>query len=379
MKRWVGSAPVLALSALVALSPFVAAQEATPSAQDSLSELRVIGVQTLETDLLFEETMVGGLSGIDYDAVNDQWIALSDDRSDFQPARMYTLDVSYTADSVEPVAVKSVVTLLQANGEPYPNAVVGGNIPDPESIRIDPVSGLLWYSSEGARSRVIDPFVAVATMDGEFVTQPNLPDQFDMETGVTAGPRENLVFEGLTFDVDGQSIWLSLEGPLYQDGPTATVDHGATTRISQLDRSGMMLSQYAYEMEPIPGPADAFFTTGVTEILAIDETRFLTIERTTVEDAAGVFNNYIKVYEIDITGATDIQSYGSTQGVEYTPVSKRLVLDVNAAEGVDYVDNLEAIAWGPDLDNGNRSLVIVSDNNFGETQITQFFAIEVLG
>ena len=378
MKRWSVSAPVLAFSAILAVSPLVVAQDATPEVDHSIGELRVIGVQTIENNTMVDETTVGGLSGIDYDAVNDRWVAISDDRSDQQPARFYNLDLNYTAEAFDPVTVQSAVTLLQANGQPYPNAAAGGNIPDPESIRIDPVSGLLWYTSEGARSRVIDPFVAVTTWDGAFVTEPALPDVFDMETGEVAGPSENLVFEGFSFSADGQSIWLSLEGPLYQDGPTATVEHGATNRITQLDRSGGVLAQYAYELEPIPGPADAFFTTGVTEILAIDETRFLTIERTTVEDANGVFNNYVKVYEIDTAGATDVKSFGWLQGSEYTPVSKRLVLDVNAAPGVDYVDNLEGITWGPVLENGNRSLVIVSDNNFGDTQITQFFAVEVV-
>jgi hypothetical protein len=365
------------MSALLAVSPLVVAQEATPAADVSIGDLRVIGVQTIENNTLVDETTVGGFSGIDYDAANDRWVVLSDDRSDQQPARFYNLDLEYTADAFEPVTVQSAVTLLQANGEPYPNAIAGGNIPDPESIRIDPVSGLLWYTSEGARSRVIDPFIAVTTWDGEFVAQPTLPDAFDMGTAEIAGPRENLVFEGMTFAADGQSIWLSLEGPLYQDGPTATVEHGATNRITQVDRSGAVLSQFAYDLEPIPGPADAFFTTGVTEILAIDETRFLTIERTTVEDASGVFNNYVKVYEIDTAGATDVKSMGWLTGTEYTPVSKRLVLDVNAADGVEYVDNLEGITWGPVLENGNRSIVLVSDNNFGDTQITQFFAIEV--
>ncbi|MEJ7838206.1 MAG: esterase-like activity of phytase family protein [Thermomicrobiales bacterium] len=116
----------------------------------------------------------------------------------------------------------------------------------------------------------------------------------------------------------------------------------------------------------------------MTEILAVGETKFLTIERTTVEDAEGGFNHDVKIYEIDIAGATDVKSFDWLQGVDYTPVSKRLVLDVKPAEVVDYVDNLETIAWGPELENGNRSLVIVSDNNFGDTQLTQFFAVEVL-
>jgi hypothetical protein len=53
------------------------------------------------------------------------------------------------------------------------------------------------------------------------------------------------------------------------------------------------------------------------------------------------------------------------------------VLDVSTAVGIDNVDNIEGIAWGPVLENGNRSLVLVSDNNFNDTQVTQFIAIEV--
>ncbi|WP_395016561.1 hypothetical protein [Dongia sp.] len=36
------------------------------------------------------------------------------------------------------------------------------------------------------------------------------------------------------------------------------------------------------------------------------------------------------------------------------------------------------MSFGPDLPNGHRSLVLVSDNNFNPLQITQFLAFEVL-
>lgn len=47
-------------------------------------------------------------------------------------------------------------------------------------------------------------------------------------------------------------------------------------------------------------------------------------------------------------------------------------------EGVT-LDNMEAMSWGPDLPNGNRSLVLVSDNNFNDSQRTLFMAFEVTG
>ncbi len=36
------------------------------------------------------------------------------------------------------------------------------------------------------------------------------------------------------------------------------------------------------------------------------------------------------------------------------------------------------MAWGPRLPNGRRSLVVVSDDNFNPSQVTQFAAFEFL-
>jgi hypothetical protein len=37
-----------------------------------------------------------------------------------------------------------------------------------------------------------------------------------------------------------------------------------------------------------------------------------------------------------------------------------------------YLDNLEGMALGPRLPDGSRSLLVVSDDNFKEAQMTQF-------
>ena len=36
------------------------------------------------------------------------------------------------------------------------------------------------------------------------------------------------------------------------------------------------------------------------------------------------------------------------------------------------LDNVEGMTFGPDLPDGRRTLVLVSDDNFSETQVTQF-------
>jgi len=39
------------------------------------------------------------------------------------------------------------------------------------------------------------------------------------------------------------------------------------------------------------------------------------------------------------------------------------------------IDNIEGMTFGPTLADGRRTLVIVSDNNFGAGQFTQFIVL----
>ena len=43
-----------------------------------------------------------------------------------------------------------------------------------------------------------------------------------------------------------------------------------------------------------------------------------------------------------------------------------------------YTDNIEGITLGPLLPNGNRSVILVSDNNFSPLQQTQFMLLELI-
>jgi hypothetical protein len=108
-------------------------------------------------------------------------------------------------------------------------------------------------------------------------------------------------------------------------------------------------------------------------VLAVDNTdpaHFLVAERSFV---TGV-GNKIRIYEVDTTGATDLASNHPISAA--TPVTKRLLLDL-ADLPLSSVDNIEGMAWGPDRLGGSRTLVLVSDDNFSETQVTQFVAVTV--
>jgi len=353
------------------------------SAADTVAQLRLIGEQRLPWRQMFGGTMVGGLSGIDYDAAHGDWVMISDDRSDHNSARYYRAHLHYDDQAFTSITLDAVVTLRQPDGSAYPSrkqhAKDGGVVSDLESLRVDPRDASIWYSSEGDVDLGLNPFVRRAAPDGRFQFELPLPPLFTVDKAKRFGPRDNQSFEGLSFAPDDNSLWVSLEGPLYQDGPVPDTGHGALNRITHFSRDGRVLGQFVYPLGALPAAPGKgkYADNGISEMLAISPTRLLTLERAGVENDAGVFHTYVRIYEIDTHGATDVSALQTLAGAPVRPVSKRLVLDLNAI-GLPKVDNLEGMAFGPRLPNGRASLVLISDDNFSDKQVTQVLVFEVL-
>ncbi|MGW4521277.1 esterase-like activity of phytase family protein [Amycolatopsis sp. NPDC004378] len=348
--------------------------------------VRLLGEQIVPNSLLFQGTVVGGLSSIDYDPRTGGYALICDDRSAINPARFYTATFPVSAKGVGPVTFTGTKPLLRPDGTPYPPLTQNDPAKpqneqtiDPEELRVDPWTGDYYWSQEGERTAttLIDPSIREARRDGKYVRDLPIPANEKMTP--TAGPRQNLVLEGITFTGYGSLLASEVEGPLLQDGPESTRTTGGVSRITLQSRFGPVLAQYAYPQEPIfasPVPAGAFATTGVSSMLAVDQadpTKFLMMERSFV---TGV-GNKVRVYEIDTKGATNVLNVKSLAGAKNVkPVKKRLLFDA-ADLGLSTVDNLEGMTWGPKLPGGERSLIIVSDNNFSATQVTQFAAVAV--
>lgn len=353
------------------------------SAPDTIAQLRLIGEQHIPWHQDFQGTMVGGLSGIDYDARHGDWVMISDDRSDHNPARYYRAKLHYDDQAFSSVELTAVKTFLQPDGRPYPSRKeyerVGGIVSDLESLRVDPQDGSIWYSSEGDVKLGMNPFVRRAAPDGRFQYELPLPPLFNVDKAERFGPRDNQSFEGISFAPDGKTLWVSLEGPMYQDGVVPDPTHGAFNRITHFGRDGQVFGQYVYPLGAIPAaPGQGKYAdNGISEMLSVGPTRLLTLERSGVENDAGVFHTYVRIYEIDTRGATDVSSLPTLAGTTFQPVSKRLVLDLNAIN-LPVVDNLEGMAFGPVLPNGHASLVLISDDNFSNKQVTQLLVFEVI-
>lgn len=367
----------LASLAVVALC---AAAAPMVTADDGLTvfELEDRGTTSFATGFAFGSTEVGGLSGITYDSNRGVYYALSDDRSQIDPARFYTLEIDLSDGFLDAgdITFLAVTLLTDENGATFPPLSL-----DPEGIfLVRP--GQLYISSEGdaSASPPIDPFVNRFNLVGRQNRALPVPGKFLPDEAGTTGIRLNLAFESLTATPDRRQLVTATESALQQDGPAADVGQPSLARILQYDlRNKQPEAELVYVVDPVPevpNPPGAFRVNGLVELLALDdEGTFLALERAFSVGRG----NTVVLYEISTGGATDVSDeetlFPGGSMVDFDPVSKRFLLDF-ADLGL-IPDNLEGLAFGPPMADGRLPLVVVSDNNFNPAQETQFILLAV--
>ncbi len=364
---------IVAMSAALGIGlGIVPAAAAPPSEIGSTTAPRFAGEEILPTGLMFEGTEVGGLSGLTYDAVRAVYYAISDDRSQLAPARFYTLTIDLSDGSLDDgdVTVVDVTTLRDPRGRPFPPLSL-----DPESIALT-ADRTLVITSEGDASQLIAPFVREFGLSGRQRANLPVPGYYDPVADGTVGVRNNLAFESGGFSPSGEFYFTGTENALAQDGPVATVTTASPSRLLRYDSDGRLDREFVYVVEPVPEPAvpaEGFSVNGLVDVLPVGPTRLVAMERSFAE---GVGND-ARLYLVETARATDVRGLPALPddlaGVQV--VGKTLLFDLDAL-GLT-LDNLEGLTLGPVLPDGRQTLLIVSDNNFSPTQVTQFLAFTV--
>ncbi|NOT76224.1 MAG: esterase-like activity of phytase family protein [Cyclobacteriaceae bacterium] len=355
------------------------------SGRTTISSLKFLGEYEVPYNQNFKGTTVGGLSGIDYDSENQIYYLISDDRSAIHHARFYTAKIFVSRKGVDSVRFVNVQKMLQQNGSTYPNSKQDPkNTPDPESIRYKADSKQLVWTSEGERiisengSILSDPAITVMDIDGKHSETFPIPANLTMQE-IEKGPRRNGVLEALTFTPNYKNMFVCSEVPLHEDGPEADVkDIQALVRIFKFDvATKKNISQYAYKLDPIAYPATpetAFKINGIPDILSLDNNHLLIMERSF---STGRLPCTIKVFLTDLTQADNVASVHSlSDNPPAHLATKKLILNMDDL-GI-YTDNVEGFTFGPDLPNGHKTLLFVSDNNFLPIEKTQLLLFEVI-
>ena len=362
------------LAAVVAALAVAAAPAAAAPTSAHQPSLQFIGQAIIPTGTTFAGTTIGGLSSITYDASRNAYYALSDDQSQINPARFYTvgIDVGTSFDASD-VHFDAVTTLQQPGGGPYPT---GGL--DPEGLALTKAWELI-LTSEGNTNTLLAPFVRRYDLAGDYLADLPVPGYYLPTADHSSGIRFNLAFESAGVPPNGRFVFTGTENALFQDGPAATLTNGSPSRILRYNlQTGRLDREYLYEDDPIfepPVPPTQFAVSGLVELLPLNNEFLLSMERSFSVGVLGT-GNEIKLYSVALPGATDVLGEPSLAGLDVRPAPKSVLFDLGSL-GIP-LDNVEGMTLGPKLPDGRQSLVLVSDNNFAASQFTQFllFAID---
>lgn len=347
------------------------------------------GLQFLDSYVIpfnknFDSTIIGGLSGIDYDSKKEIYYLISDDRSAKNPARFYTAKIKINQDKIDTVVFLKTTFLKNKVGNFYPNSRQdASHTPDPEALRFNPKNNTFVWSSEGERivnpQKMIleNPAITEINLSGNYLDTFQLPPQLHMQA-TENGPRQNGVFEGLAFADNYAKMYISVEEPLYNDGSRAGIDDStAICRIIKYDvATKQTIAQYAYAIDAVahaPFPPNAFKVNGISDILWLGKNQLLVTERSY---STGRLSCTVKVFLADVSHAENINEMTSLKNKPLQKtISKKLLLNMDDLGF--YIDNIEGATFGPTLPNGKRSLVFVADNNFNFFQKTQILLFEI--
>ena len=258
-------------------------------------------------------------------------------------------------------------TALNLNGQTIPPNPDGL---DSEGLVLAP-DGSFWISDE------YGPHIVHFDASGKTIERIN---PFGSGTGGRTLPmgrarrRANRGMEGLTLTPDGKTLVGLMQSPLYN--PSAAAVSGSTVlRVVTFDIASGVTKQYVYLMENAS-------LTGCSEIAAITNTTFLTVERDGNYGGAPTQPaTFKRIYTFDLAGATDVSDPVNSEGgklfggltVEQlkdktglqnagvVPVAKTSVFDLLTGISPVYPhDKAEGIALI-----GSNTLAISNDDDFG--------------
>ncbi|MBE9187059.1 esterase-like activity of phytase family protein [Microcoleus sp. LEGE 07076] len=335
----------------------------------------------------FEGAPVGGLSGITYDPKGISGVtskayrfyALSDDNSENGAARFYSLRLALTSSDpanirLKKVAVDSVTALKKVDGETFP----WGSI-NPEGIALSPRNSV-FVASESLTHASIPPFVSEFDLKtGELrgnlpIPKRYIPDASNEEQ--QQGVLDNSGFESLSIDpetfspggLDPFRLFAATAAPLMQDADPEQASKIRILHYVIVDKTPQIVSENLYQLDQLP----MTLLNNLTELVTIGGGQFLSLER-----SFGMSGYSARIYQVAAGAATDTSRIKSFKGkmAMVEPVRKKLLLDLSEL-GIPLY-NLEGMTLGPQLPDGSKSVVLVSDDNFDEAEKTQFILLSL--
>ncbi len=345
--------------------------------------------QTLEEGT--SSNQLGGFSALEYSGKDNLFWVLSDrgpaDGAASYPCRLHliSLDLNASLKSIQPKVIQTIL-LKDESGRALLGSLSAipkarhdrGQALDPEGLRLLPDGDFAISDEYGP---AIDRFSKSGVRKSSF----SLPRWMDLTrepslAQATEGAMPNRGLEGLALNESRTRLLGVMQGPLIQDSyPVKEKRYGKHARIVEvgLDANSQKnpnMTQYLYPLTDIK--------TGISEILAVDNDRYLILERDSEKGKKAATK---AIYLIDLKNATDVAGKKQIPSGELPPdirpASKEIVIDLLddrfGWNGVMAPEKPEGLAWGPQLPDGRRSLWVCFDNDFQSDVDSLFFLFAI--
>lgn len=338
---------------------------------------------------------LGGLgSAVAYTGTGNEYVLVSDrgpkDGTVPFACRFHRMTIAVKPGAKEPVALKLTATALltREDGKQFNGALAAFTGAKPEdNLRLDAEGARLSRTGTLFVSDEYGPVVYEFDAKGKRLRSLPVPDKFrapkpgkapndELPPFAKTGRQPNRGMEGLAIAPDGTKLYGAMQGPLIQDGGLGAENKrvGRNCRILEIDTKTGATREFVYHL------SDA--SHGISEILAVSATEFLVLER---DGLGGLDAKFKQVFRIDIAGATDVSAKAALPGGklpnDIVPVKKEAFLDLLDPKfgiaGKNCPEKFEGLAFGPDLPDGKRLLLISADNDFVAEQPFRVYAFAV--
>ncbi len=339
----------------------------------------------------FTNDMLGGISAIAWAGEGDLYWFLPDrgplDGAVDWSCRVHKVRITVggsskvTTELVETVLLKDDRNMVFTGlASAYEETETRTRRLDPEGIRVG-ADGNLFVSDEyGPRLIEFKP-------TGDMVREFEIPSRYKIDNPGVSKATENPInqsgrqcnrgMEGLAISTDGKRLFGLMQSPLLQDSfRQQLIDKpaGLNCRMPVFDMKGDWRGEYLYRLDSV--------SNKLNEILAFDRNQFITIER---DGNVGTEAQYKKLMLIAIDEASDTCDQEEMPATEQPEgikgVAKEVLVDLldpkwNLA-GQRMPEKIESLAFGPDFPNGDRLLIVASDNDFVSENATQLFVFRI--
>ena len=399
--RWLGRSLVSVLLVLLIAVPIVHGQQRAESQPDiELLGVAKVGGDQRDRSGLTEDVgeglphnLFGGISAMDYLGHDNLFIALPDrgpkDGAVDWICRMHRIAISIpqSKGSGTPRVEIVATTMLNDGERPFPGKAscfeAGTNLAarlDPEGLRVQSEGGFFLSDEYG-------PHLLEFDKSGTLTRRLSIPKRYRIEhPGVSkteengknrCGRQCNRGMEGLAHSSDGQKLYGLMQSPLLQDARRKASGKltGRHCRLLEFDLKTESCREFVYRLD------DA--SHKLNEILAINEDEFLVIER---DGESGEESRFKQIMKISLRGASAIPEQVETLPPDdlpasIIPVAKSPFIDLLderfGLTGAEMPEKIESLTFGPKLEDGRATLLVVSDNDFRVDQPTMIYVFAI--